>query len=248
MKYLKSSVGNSESLTYNVPMKLNSYINIPLPTLKRFPVYLALLKECSEQGEEWISASYIAGRLNLKSIQVRKDLSCTGVVGKPKKGFLITEAIDAISFYLGEGNLSDVLLVGVGNLGKALMADKRLTRHGFEIVAAFDVDENIIGTKIAGHMVYPMDKLSDLVKRMGIKIAILTVPEKEAQPIADKLVESGIQGIWNFSSLFLDVDCSVTVINEDLGARLALLAGRVTHGVGCDDKSATKLGSLSFGN
>ncbi|MDC7241531.1 MAG: redox-sensing transcriptional repressor Rex [Spirochaetales bacterium] len=227
-------------------MKLNSYINIPLPTLKRFPVYLALLKECGEQGEEWISASYIAGRLNLKSIQVRKDLSCTGVVGKPKKGFLISEAIDAISFYLGEGNLSDVLLVGVGNLGKALLADKRLTRHGFKIVAAFDVDKDVIGTKIAGHMVYPMEKLPDLIKRMGIKIAILTVPEKEAQPIADKLVDAGVQGIWNFSSLFLDVDCSVTVINEDLGARLALLAGRVTHGAGCDDASASKLGSLSF--
>ena len=121
-------------------MKLNSYVNIPLPTLKRFPVYLGLLKECQEQGEEWISASYIAGRLNLKSIQVRKDLSCTGVVGKPKKGFLISEMMEALSFYLGEGNLSDVLLVGVGNLGKALLADKRLTRHGFEIVAAFDVD------------------------------------------------------------------------------------------------------------
>ncbi|MBF9018577.1 MULTISPECIES: redox-sensing transcriptional repressor Rex [unclassified Oceanispirochaeta] len=228
-------------------MKLNSYVNIPLPTLKRFPVYLGLLKECRDQGEEWISASYIAGRLNLKSIQVRKDLSCTGVVGKPKKGFLISEMMEAISFYLGEGNLSDVLLVGVGNLGKALLADRRLTRHGFEIVAAFDVDEKIVGTEIAEHKVYAMDKLSDLIKRMGIKVAILTVPEKEAQPIADKLVEAGILGIWNFSSLFLDVKCEVTVINEDLGARLALLAGRVTHGSGCGDKtSATSLGSLSF--
>lgn len=228
-------------------MKLNSYVNIPLPTLKRFPVYLGLLKECQEQGEEWISASYIAGRLNLKSIQVRKDLSCTGVVGKPKKGFLISEMMEALSFYLGEGNLSDVLLVGVGNLGKALLADKRLTRHGFEIVAAFDVDEDLIGTEVAGQKVYPMDKLSDLIKRMGIKVAILTVPEKEAQPIADKLVEAGILGIWNFSSLFLDTKCEVTVINEDLGARLALLAGRVTHGSGCEDKtSATSLGSLSF--
>lgn len=228
-------------------MKLNSYVNIPLPTLKRFPVYLGLLKECKAQGEEWISASYIAGRLNLKSIQVRKDLSCTGVVGKPKKGFLINEMMEAISFYLGEGNLSDVLLVGVGNLGKALLADKRLTRHGFEIVAAFDVDENLIGTEVAGQKVYPMEKLSNLIKRMGIKVAILTVPEKEAQPIADKLVEAGILGIWNFSSLFLDTNCEVTVINEDLGARLALLAGRVTHGSGCEDKtSATSLGSLSF--
>lgn len=228
-------------------MKLNSYVNIPLPTLKRFPVYLGLLKECQDQGDEWISASYIAGKLNLKSIQVRKDLSCTGVVGKPKKGFLISEMVKAISFYLGEGNLTDVLLVGVGNLGKALLADRRLTRHGFEIVAAFDVDETLIGTEVAGHKVYPMEKLTDLIRRMGIKIAILTVPEKEAQPIADKLVKAGILGIWNFSSLFLETKCDVTVINEDLGARLALLAGRVTHGSGCEDKtSATNLGSLSF--
>ena len=232
---------------YNVAMKLNSYVNIPLPTLKRYPVYLALLKECSEQGDEWISASYIAGRLNLKSIQVRKDLSCTGVVGKPKKGFLIDELTEAISFYLGEGNMSDVLLVGVGNLGKALLADRRLTRHGFKIVAAFDVDPHLIGTDVAGLRIYPMKKLKDLIKRLGIKIAILTVPEKEAQPIADVLAEAGIMGIWNFSSLFLDVPEEMTIINEDLGARLALLAGRVAHGSGAEDKpSATKLGSLNF--
>jgi len=228
-------------------MKLNSYVSIPLPTLKRYPVYFGLLKECRDQGDEWISASYIAGRLNLKSIQVRKDLSCTGVVGKPKKGFLIKEMMDAISFYLGEGNLSDVLLVGVGNLGKALLSDRRLTRHGFKIVAAFDVDENLIGQQVAGIKIMPMEKLENLIKRMGVKIAILTVPEKEAQPIADVLVNAGIQGIWNFSSLFLEVSCDVTVINEDLGARLALLAGRVTHGHGCEDSPpATKLESLPF--
>ena len=231
---------------YNRTMKLNSYVNIPLPTLKRYPVYFSLLKECSEQGDEWISASYIAGRLNLKSIQVRKDLSCTGVVGKPKKGFLIAELMEAISFYLGEGDISDVLLVGVGNLGKALLADRRLTRHGFKIVAAFDVDPYLIGTDVAGLRIYPMDKLKDLVKRLGIKIAILTVPEKEAQPIADELVEAGIKGIWNFSSLFLDVPEELSVINEDLGARLALLAGRVTHGGSEDKPSATRLGSLNF--
>ncbi|QEN09023.1 redox-sensing transcriptional repressor Rex [Oceanispirochaeta crateris] len=228
-------------------MKLNSYVNIPLPTLKRYPVYFGLLKECRDNGDEWISASYIAGRLNLKSIQVRKDLSCTGVVGKPKKGFMIKEMMDALAFYLGEGNLSDVLLVGVGNLGKALLGDRRLTRHGFKIMAAFDVDEALVGHDVVGLRIQPMEKLEELVRRMGIKIAILTVPEKEAQPIADKLVKAGILGIWNFSSLFLDVDCEVTVINEDLGSRLALLAGRVTHGKGCEDgPPATKLGSLSF--
>jgi redox-sensing transcriptional repressor len=230
-----------------VVMELNSYVNIPLPTLKRFPLYLGLLKECEEQGEEWISASYIAGKLGQKSIQVRKDLSCTGIVGKPKKGFLLKELMDAISFYLGEGNQSDVLLVGVGNLGKALLGDRRLTRHGFKIVAAFDIDTSLIGNTVAGHSISSMEKLDDLIKRMGIKLAILTVPEKEAQPIADRLVKAGIRGIWNFSSLFLDLPCEVAVINEDLGARLALLAGQVTHGGECGDSpSASQLGSVSF--
>jgi NADH/NAD ratio-sensing transcriptional regulator Rex len=179
-------------------MKLNSYVNIPLPTLKRYPVYFGLLKECRDKGDEWISASYIAGRLNLKSIQ-------------------------------------------------ALLADRRLTRHGFQIVAAFDVDKDLVAHDVVGLRIHPMEILEELTKRLGIKIAILTVPEKEAQPIADLLVKAGILGIWNFSSLFLDVDCSVTVINEDLGSRLALLAGRVTHGKGCEDgPPATELSSLSF--
>ena len=230
-------------------MKLNSYVNIPLPTLKRFPVYLGLLKECEQRGEEWISASYIAGKLGLKSIQVRKDLSCTGIVGKPKKGFLLKELRDAISFYLGQGNQSDVLLVGVGNLGKALLGEKRLTRHGFKIVAAFDVDESLIGTVMAGHKIFSMDKLEDLIKRMGIKIAILTVPEEEAQVVTDRLVSAGIEGIWNFSSLFLDVPCNIALINEDLGSRLALLAGQVTHGGSCEDTpTASRLGSVPFSN
>lgn len=228
-------------------MKLNSYVSIPLPSLKRFPIYLGLLKECEEKGEEWISASFLAGKLGLKSIQVRKDLSCTGVVGKPKKGFLLKELMDAISFYLGEGNQSDILLVGVGNLGKALLSDRRLTRHGFKIVAAFDVDPDLIGSNVAEHKILSMDKMGDLIKRMGIKLAILTVPEKEAQPIADQLVQAGIKGIWNFSSLFLDLPSNVSVINEDLGSRLALLAGQVTHGSEREGSpSAAKLGSVSF--
>lgn len=226
---------------------MNSYVNIPLPTLKRFPLYLGLLKECEEQGEEWISASYIAGKLGLKSIQVRKDLSCTGVVGKPKKGFLLKELMDAISFYMGKGNQSDILLVGIGNLGKALLGDRRLTRHGFKIVAAFDVDPGLIGMDVADHKILSMDKLDNLIQRMGIKLAILTVPEKEAQPIANRLVEAGIKGIWNFSSLFLDLPSDVSVINEDLGSRLALLAGQVTHGAESEGSpSASKLGSVSF--
>jgi len=244
---VKKNIGGPGGLIYNGGMKLNSYVNIPLPTLKRFPVYLGLLRECSSQGREWISASYIAGKLGLKSIQVRKDLSCTGVVGKPKKGFLLNELMDAISFYLGEGNLSDVLLVGVGNLGKALLADRRLTRHGFKIVAAFDVDPDLVGTDVADHRIISMDKLEELIRRMNIKLAILTVPEKEAQTIADRLVSAGVQGIWNFSSLFLELPSAVSVINEDLGARLALLAGHVTHGSeGDSGPSASKLGSLSF--
>ncbi|OQY31416.1 MAG: redox-sensing transcriptional repressor Rex [Spirochaetaceae bacterium 4572_59] len=228
-------------------MKLNSYVNIPLPTLKRLPIYLGLLKECEEKGEEWISASYLAAKLGLKSIQVRKDLSCTGVVGKPKKGFLLKELMDAISFYMGEGHQPDILLVGVGNLGKALLSDRRLTRHGYKIVAAFDVDPGLIGTDVAEHKILSMDKLGDLISRMGIKLAILTVPEKEAQSIANQLVEAGIKGIWNFSSLFLDLPTNVTVINEDLGSRLALLAGQVTHGAEREGSlSASKLGSVSF--
>jgi redox-sensing transcriptional repressor len=228
-------------------MKLNSYVNIPLPTLKRFPVYLGMLKDCKAQGHEWVSASYIAGKLGLKSIQVRKDLSCTGIVGKPKKGFLLNELMDAISFYLGEGNESDILLVGVGNLGKALLGDRRLTRHGFKIVAAFDIDPELIGQDVAGHKVTSMEKLDALVKRMGIKMAILTVPEKAAQPIADKLVEAGILGIWNFSSLFLELPGNVAVINEDLGSRLALLAGQVTHQSGRKSSpSPSRLGSVPF--
>ena len=99
-----------------------------------------------------------------------------------KKGFLLKELKDAISFYLGQGNESDLILLGVGNLGKALLGDRRLTRHGFKIVAAFDIDPTLIGSDVAGHRIFPMEKLDGLIKRMGIKLAILTVPEPEAQP------------------------------------------------------------------
>lgn len=208
---------------------MDSYIAVPLPVLKRFPLYVRLLREHRERGAEWISSGDIASRLGLKDIQVRKDLACTGVCGIPRKGFPLTELLDAVEYYLGGKNCTDVFLIGAGPLGRALAAEESITRHGFKIVAVFDPSPGLVGARVEGHEVLSLGKLEDLARRMGVKLAVLAVPEVFVPELGERLVRAGIRGIWNFSTVYFEHPKEVFVIQEDLGAKLALLSGEVTR-------------------
>lgn len=202
-------------------------ISVPLPSVRRLPLYLTVLEEFEREGREWVSTTDFSEVLFLKPIQVRKDLAHTGIIGKPKKGFKVDELIKTIYNFLGWNNLTEAFLIGAGALGSALLGYSGFQRHGLDIVAAFDVSPGVIGKSIHGKEVLSMDSLPDLARRMQVKLGIITVPSDRAQDAADRMVEAGITGIWNFSPIKLHVPENVVVQREDISSGLAVLSVRL---------------------
>lgn len=207
---------------------MNKEVSLTVQTLQRLPYYLHYLHKAKENGVEIVSATAIANDLNLNDVLVRKDISsiCT-TKGKPKSGFIVNELVENIEDYLGYNNTMDAVLVGAGSLGRALLGGTEFVKYGLNIVAAFDVNEEIIGQELYGKKVFPIDKLSDLCERMHIHIGIITVPAEYAQNVADMLVNSGINALWNFAVIKLNVPDNVLVQNENLAASLATLSNHL---------------------
>ena len=203
--------------------------SIPQPSLSRLPQYHHFLVELKAQGVRQVSCSTIGEALNLVPVQVRKDLQHTGIVGRPKTGYLIDELVQSIETFLGWNNVNEAFLAGAGNLGTALLGHERFSRFGLRIVAAFDTDPRKIGHWIHEKAVLPLDKLADLAQRMSIHLGIITTPADAAQPIAGEMVKGGIQAIWNFAPVKLKVPENIIVHNEDLYSSLASLSWKLAR-------------------
>ena len=197
---------------------------IPIPAVKRFPSYLRILRQARESGRKNISATELAEELSLKPIQVRKDISSTGIEGKPRIGFVIDELITAINHALGWDNPTEALIVGCGNLGSAIAAYGGFDAYGLKIVAAFDKDPGKIGKRIGHLTVLPVDTVNQYIKSHRVTIAVLAVPANQAQAAADMLVKCGIRGIWNFAPVNLRVPEDVVMQRTDLAASFAVLS------------------------
>ncbi len=196
---------------------------VPLPTVRRLPRYLRLLRRYQALGRAVVSGTSLARELNVESIQVRKDLSWTGIVGRPGVGFPVTDTIRAIERFLHWDTTSDAVLVGAGHLGTALLGFDDFGRYGLHIVAAFDSDPERIGQVIHGRTVHPMAKLVDFALERRLAIGILTVSASAAQVAAADLIAAGIRAIWNFTPATLDVPEGVIAQDEDITAGLAEL-------------------------
>ena len=197
---------------------------LPLPTIRRYPLYLRAISAKIAQGELYVSSAVLARELNIDPVVARKDLAMAGVPGMPRRGYPAKELTEAINRALGWDNTTDAALVGVGSLGSALLG-----YHGFEeqnlcIAAAFDENPKLVGTVCHGVRVRAMDELSKLVPRLKLKLGILTVPNAAAQACADQLVAAGVRGIWNFTAVQLAVPTGVKVQRVDLAASLAVLS------------------------
>jgi redox-sensing transcriptional repressor len=201
---------------------------IPEPTLRRLPIYYQYLKKIqTENKSDYISCTQIGNELNMLPIQVRKDLEITEASGKPKLGYEVKELLNNIEEFLGWNNTTEAYLVGVGNLGSALLGYQGFKDYGLNIIAAFDTDESKSGKEILGRMVFPVSKLPDMIRRMGIKIGILTVPANCAQSLANTMVEAGIHAIWNFSPVKIMTPQDVIVQHENLASSLVVLSKKL---------------------
>ena len=198
-----------------------------VPTIKRLPLYLSLLRKMKAEGQEYASGTVVARELGLDPIVVRKDLAITGAVGRPRLGFPMDDIISAIEDFLGWSNTSDAMLVGVGNLGRALLGYRGFEQHGMRIVAAFDSNPDMIGEKVHGKTVQDVKKLPEMAKKLHVQIGVLTVTASVAQEVADMMIAGGIRAIWNFTPTTLDVPETVILHREELASSLAVLSHRL---------------------
>lgn len=194
------------------------------PTLRRLPLYHSFLSNIQTR---YISCTQIAEELSLVPIQVRKDLEATGLVGKPKVGYIVSELISTIESYLGWNNQTEAFLVGVGHLGAALLGYKGFKDYGLQVIGAFDNDPNKIGKIIGGKKIFSISRLNNLVQRTKVKIGILAVPAAVAQQTADLMVAAGIEAIWNFAPVKIKVPENIIVQHENLASSLAVLSKKV---------------------
>ena len=194
-------------------------MGISVIAIERLPKYLRILKKLKDENIKNVSSTTIANELRLNPIQVRKDLSYVSKTdGKPNIGFVVVDLIKDIEDYLGLNKSKDIIVVGAGRLGQALM-----NYSGFEndvnIVMAFDIDEN----KCDNKKIFSMSKIESLIAKKNIQIGIITVPKEEAQKICNLLVKNGIKVIWNFAPIHLNVPENIKIRNEDLSASLMML-------------------------
>lgn len=195
-------------------------------TLGRIPIYLKYLKSIEDESQN-ISATAIARELGLGEVQVRKDLGTVSGVGRPKTGYKVSELIYSLEKFLGADKTENVVIVGAGKLGKALLGYKGFEDYGLHIIAAFDKIIKSPVTENGEKTIYPMDNFPLFCKQNNVKIGIITVPAESAQEICDLFVKNGIKAIWNFAPCSLSVPEGINIQYENMALSLAYLNKKV---------------------
>lgn len=190
---------------------------ISKPTLRRLPIYLNYLKTLTVRT---VSATAIAAALGLNEVQVRKDLSAASSGGRPKTGYTVSQLITDLEEFLGYRSTKEAILVGVGRLGGALLSFTGFQECGMRIVAAYDNDPGKIGTQIGEVTIHDIRELT----QQSATIGILTTSPEHAQSLCDRMLESGILAIWNFSTAHLETPANIIVHNENLAVSLAMIS------------------------
>ncbi len=201
-------------------------IDIPRKTVYRLSLYQRCLTRLREQKVETVSSEDLARSAGVKPTQLRKDLGHVGQFGTRGLGYSVQTLSDAISGVMGMTVLHPVVMVGVGNLGSALLRYSGFRKEGFEVIAAFDADPAHVKatTEQMGVPVYHVRDLGKYVSEHGVRMAIIAVPESAGQEVADVLVEAGVQAILNFSPAVLNLPDEVVVNQVDLAAELRSLS------------------------
>ena len=200
---------------------------VPEPTLRRLPWYLAFVKLMKGKGEAFISSTQIAKEINVDPSQVAKDLSFVNISGKTRVGYDINALVDVLEDFLGFTSQHKAFLFGVGSLGASLLHDTGLSQYGLEIVAVFDVREDLDGSMINVIPVFHMDDFPAKQKEYGATIGVITVPVEKAQEVTDRIIEGGIKALWNFTPFRIRVPEHIVVQNTSMYAHLAVMFNRL---------------------
>ncbi|WP_223066660.1 redox-sensing transcriptional repressor Rex [Paenibacillus caui] len=198
--------------------------------VRRMPIYLRYLNELHSRDVATVSSQELGQNLDLNPAQIRKDLAYFGDFGRKGIGYDVAYLIEKIRQILNLDQQISVALVGAGNLGQALSNYNMYLKDNMKIVALFDIASAKIGTKINNLTVQPIEELPKMVKDLNIRIGIITVPDREAQRVADQLVEAGIQAILNFAPIILKTPSDVRVHAADFTTDLLSLAYYLDQG------------------
>jgi redox-sensing transcriptional repressor len=209
-------------------------IGVPKAVVNRLSLYLRELQHLVRDGQETTSSGQLGRLLGFSDAQVRKDLAYFGHFGHPGVGYRCDELISAIRRILGTDRDWPVAMVGMGNLGRALLGYRGFSHQGFRIVAAFDEDPQKIGAIIDGVTIYHVDKLTEVIAEYKVKMALIAVPAPGAQSVADRLVAAGIEGIVNFAPVTLNLPLGVSLVGVDLAMELEQLSFSVVNQANSD--------------
>lgn len=203
---------------------MKDHIVISKATIDRLPLYFRTLRQVQQEGVEIISSEEFGRRIDITPEQIRKDLASFGEFGKKGVGYYVRELIRNIGEILGLHRNWNVAIVGAGHLGWALANYRNFGTLGFNLKAVFDADPAKIGQIISDVEISSIDDMASVIREREIHIAVITVPAPHAQDIADKLVEAGIRGIWNFAPVKLNVPSKIRMVSEDLSVGLSSIS------------------------
>ena len=202
---------------------MSDQVKIPRATLKRLPLYYRFVSSLKSKGIDRVNSKAISDALQIDSATIRPDFSYFGELGKKGYGYNIDSLLHFFKSELSESDMIKIAIVGVGNLGKALLTYNFSIHDDMTITEAFDVKEDVIGQKIGNVIVKDNDELITTLKKEEIDVVILTTPERVAQKVADELVQAGVKGILNFTPGRINTPSDVQVHQIDLGIELQSL-------------------------
>lgn len=213
----------------NSPDNHSHAASISGPTANRLGLYLRELQHCQRSGQATIRSSFLAQRLGLSDSQIRRDLAQLGTLGKRGVGYDVAELIGHLRRVLGTDGRWATVLVGLGNLGSALVGYKGFQEQGFNLVAIYEADPAKTGQKLAGIPILPIKDLEKTLPKLGVELAILAVPLDAAAAIANRLSALGVVGILNFAPVSLNPQPPTAVVDVDLAIELQRLAFAVVN-------------------
>jgi redox-sensing transcriptional repressor len=202
---------------------------IPEPTVVRLPLYQRILLDMARSGTDTISSAQLAELAGVNAAKVRKDLSHLGTYGTPGTGYDVEYLLGQIERELGLDQDWPVVVVGMGNLGRALARSQGFSSHGFRVVALFDTDAGKIGEDVAGCVVRHLDELDAVAAEQRLAIGVITTPASSAQDVADRLVGAGVGSILNFAPSLLSLPSHVLLRHVDLSIELQVLTFYQSH-------------------
>ncbi|WP_308541485.1 redox-sensing transcriptional repressor Rex [uncultured Oscillibacter sp.] len=204
--------------------------NISDAVIRRLPRYYRQLTDLCARGVVRISSHSLGQEMNITASQIRQDFSCFGEFGQQGYGYNVEELRAEIGHILGVDNDHHLIMIGVGNLGHALLQNFRFSQTGFSVDAAFDISPTVVGTTVNGVPIYAMADLDSYIREHSVDVVVLTVPQSVAQETADRIIRLGVRGFWNFTNVELvSSDSDVKFENIHFADSLLTLSYRIAN-------------------